>query len=62
MTDKLKLSIITLTSNSAHQITNTVMSINQSEYRNLEVVFKDNCSEDETVQIIKSKCIKKKQS
>ena len=49
---QLKLSIIVATMNSSRGIEKTISSILKQNYQNIEVIFVDNCSSDNTLEII----------
>jgi len=49
-----KITIVTVTFNSAKTIAKTIESINRQTYKNIEQVFIDNQSGDDTVKIIKA--------
>ncbi len=51
----MKVSIITLTSNSIKTVKKTINSIKKQDYQNIEKVWIDNCSNDGTFQYLKSK-------
>lgn len=50
----MKLSIITTTYNSAATITESVISVNNQTYQNIEHIIIDGASTDDTIKIIKS--------
>jgi len=54
----LKVSIITVSFNSEKTIEETIQSVNQQTYRNLEHVFIDGVSKDKTIDIIKNSSIR----
>ena len=49
----MKLSIITVTYNSAKTITDTINSVNSQTYKNIEHIFVDGKSKDSTLKILK---------
>tara|TARA_B100000963_G_C22630603_1_gene674752 strand:+ start:195 stop:962 length:768 start_codon:yes stop_codon:yes gene_type:complete len=51
----MKVSIITLTSNSIKTIKKTINSINNQNYKNIQKIWIDNCSDDGTFEYLKSK-------
>lgn len=51
----MKVSIITLTSNSIKTIKKTINSINRQNYKDIQKIWIDNCSEDGTFEYLKSK-------
>ena len=51
----MKVSIITLTYNSINTISHTIESIFNQNYQNIEKIWIDNCSNDGTLQYLKSK-------
>ena len=56
----MKVSIITVSYNSASTIADTINSVNIQNYKNLEHIFIDGSSSDKTVEIIKNTCKKQK--
>ena len=59
MNNKLKISIITPTNNSAISISENLTSIFKQDYKNWELIIVDNLSTDKTLDIIKKKTKKK---
>ncbi len=59
MNNKLKISIITPTNNSAISISENLTSIFKQDYKNWELIIVDNLSTDKTLDIIKKKNKKK---
>lgn len=55
----MKVSIITLTSNSIKTIKKTINSIYNQDYKNIQKIWIDNCSNDGTFEYLKSKKDKK---
>tara|TARA_Y100001958_G_C21176367_1_gene507093 strand:- start:245 stop:1012 length:768 start_codon:yes stop_codon:yes gene_type:complete len=51
----MKVSIITLTSNSIKTIKKTINSIHNQDYKNIQKIWIDNCSNDGTFEYLKSK-------
>ena len=56
----LKVSIITVCYNSSKTILDTITSVNNQSYKNIEHVFIDGFSSDNTLEIIRSNSKKKK--
>ncbi len=50
------VSIVVVTYNSSDTILETLDSINNQTYRNLELIVSDDCSKDNTVEIVKKWC------
>ena len=50
----MKVSVITISSNSANTISRTIQSVNQQTYLDVEHIFVDNVSTDETPDLIRS--------
>ena len=51
----MKFSIITTTYNSAQTIFKCISSLKKQNYKNIELIWIDNSSEDETYKILKKK-------
>ena len=49
----MKLSIITVTYNSSKTISDTINSVNSQTYKNIEHIFVDGKSKDNTLKILK---------
>ena len=54
----MKISIITATYNSAKTITDTLKSLNEQTYQNIEYIIIDGNSKDNTLDVIKQGCPK----
>ena len=55
----MKVSIITATYNSANTIIDTLLSLNEQTYENIEYIIMDGASKDNTIEIINEVCQKK---
>jgi len=52
----MKVSIITATYNSAATISDTLQSLNEQSYQNIEYIIIDGASKDNTIEVIKQQC------